>query len=118
MDKLEKSFKTGADLDCPFLLWDENVETGERVAVSLVDENLQVDCSIFDHKTQKIATATVALSQNPETPNLFIIQVPSSVTRTWLPCENAKFDIKATNSITGKVMYSRTIYFEIERGLS
>lgn len=115
MQNVLKTFKTGGDLDFPILLWDKNIQTGVKTPVSVFAEGLQFFCSIFDSKNQKIATAQVSAIQGLD--NGLMISVPATVTALWKPTI-AKFDFRVNNTITGKTIYTRTIEFEIERGLS
>ena len=120
--KASSAFKTGSDFDFPVLLLDVQTVNGVEVEtpVDIAAENLQFHCSIFDHKLKKLAIATVnpAGVITPENAHIRFVNVPAAVTATWLPCEDACFDIKAVNTVTGKVRYSLTVYFDIERGLS
>lgn len=115
MKKLLRTFKTGADLNFRVVLSDKDLATGIKTPVDISAENLIFECSIFDHKLKLLAVAAVEPSQTDA--SLFSVHVPKSVTQKWLPTI-AQFDFKVTHSVSGQVIYSKTIEFEVERGLS
>lgn len=116
LETVEKIVKTGSDIDFPIGLWDKNPNTGEKVAVNIQQQNLTFDCSFFDNKGKQLAVATIEPVIG--TINYLIVSVSKTETKKWKPCENAKFDFRVSNSATGKTIYSKTIEFDIEKGLS
>lgn len=116
LDTVKKFVKTGADIDFPISLWSKNKETGEKIAVDIAQQELKFDCSFFDNKGKKLADATITPMAG--TINFLIVSVSKAETITWKPCEKAKYDIRVTNQISGKVVYSKTLEFDIEKGLS
>ena len=116
LEAIEKFVKTGSDIDFPISLWSKNKETGEKIAVDIAQQELKFDCSFFDNKGKKLADATITPIAG--TINFLIVSVSKAETKKWKPCENAKFDFRVSNSATGKTIYSKTIEFDIEKGLS
>lgn len=120
--KASSAFKTGSDLDFSILLVDVQTVNGVEVEtpVDIAAENLEFHCSIFDHKLKKIATANVTSAEliTAENAHIRLINVPANITQNWSSCDDACFDFRAVNTVTGKVRYSATVYFDIERGLS
>lgn len=116
LDTVKKFVKTGADIDFPIALWSKNPQTGEKVAVDITQLNLKFDCSFFDNKGKKLADATITAISG--TVNYLLVSVSKTETLAWKPCEKAMFDFKVMNQTDGKVIYSRTEYFDIEKGLS